>query len=322
MKASGRVLRCAQRGKKLLLCVALCAAGGALCLGSGIVREAVYGALTLCVRSVVPALFPFLILNALWVESGLAARLSWMLRGAASALLGVGCCSTPLLLGLIGGYPVGAGCIGAMARRGECTREEGERMLCFCCNTGPSFLAVGVGGAMLGSVRAGWLLYGAQVLSALCTGVLLRVLLGRVEGAPGTVRPPALRWDAALPVRAVSDAAPAMLKICGFAAAFGVLPALLGAAGEGLGHPLSPLGRALLTGFFEVSGGCAAAAGLGGRAALTLCGCLCGWGGVSVHLQCRAALEGSGLRMRGFAAVRLLQSALCGLFCLLLCKFF
>ena len=77
-----------------------------------------------------------------------------MLRGAASALLGVGCCSTPLLLGLIGGYPVGAGCIGAMARRGECTREEGERMLCFCCNTGPSFLAMGVGGAMLGSVRA------------------------------------------------------------------------------------------------------------------------------------------------------------------------
>ena len=50
-----------------------------------------------------------------------------------------------LLLGIISGYPVGAKIVTDLRNSNLCTKDEGERMLCFTNNSGPLFIIGTVG---------------------------------------------------------------------------------------------------------------------------------------------------------------------------------
>ena len=73
------------------------------------VREAAVKALALCAGTVIPSLFPFLALTSLLTALGfcewLSPYLSWLMSFLFRLL---GQSSGPLLLGLVGGYPIGA----------------------------------------------------------------------------------------------------------------------------------------------------------------------------------------------------------------------
>ena len=84
---------------------------------------------------------------------------------------GPGCAA--LILGLMAGYPLGAASAAGLVQRGEIKREEGERLLGFCNNSGPAFLLGAAGAGVFGSAKAGILLYISHVLAALTAGFLL-----------------------------------------------------------------------------------------------------------------------------------------------------
>lgn len=44
------------------------------------------------------------------------------------------------VLGLISGYPMGAKIVTDLRNNNNCTKDEGERMLCFTNNSGPLFI--------------------------------------------------------------------------------------------------------------------------------------------------------------------------------------
>ena len=123
---------------------------------------------------VIPALFPFLVVSRLFVATGSAAALGQLLVPLTRRMLGVsGPGGTAVLLGLLGGYPVGAQTAGELVRTGAVSQQEGQRLLLFCNNCGPAF-ALGVAGVgCFGSLRAGawlWLIHvSAAVLTALLT---------------------------------------------------------------------------------------------------------------------------------------------------------
>lgn len=69
-----------------------------------------------------------------------------------------GCASSALLLGLVGGYPIGAQTAAGLYRDRLLTREEAQRLLTFCNNANPVFLISVLGAGVFGSVRVGvWL---------------------------------------------------------------------------------------------------------------------------------------------------------------------
>ncbi|MCD7887318.1 MAG: sporulation protein, partial [Clostridiales bacterium] len=79
--------------------------------------------LALCAGVVVPALFPFFVLTSLAVSLGMAQLLGAALAPALGPLFrvsraGVGA----LALGLVGGYPVGAGAVRQLYQEGQCSR--------------------------------------------------------------------------------------------------------------------------------------------------------------------------------------------------------
>jgi len=305
-----------RREKAVLGGALLCLITAAFCLKSDLVDRAVGDSLQLCVQTVVPALFPFMVLNSVWVQSGFAAWLGGKLNGLTGRIFGVSGCGTPFFLGALGGFPLGAECICAMTAKGDCSREEAERMLAFCSNTGPSFLIAGVGGAMFGSTKTGLILYISQLLSAVLTGYIFCRIFGKLPMRRGINNP--VFFSGNMLVSAISGAAVSLLKICGFVTAFGVITALVGNAAGGLPDAL----RALLYGSLELTSGAVQAARAGGLAGVTVCGAICGWAGLSVHLQTMSAVREQGLQLGYYYRGKLLQSLLCAGFTLIFCKFF
>ena len=162
----------AMRGRWLW---ALAAAGLAvgLLVQAQTAADAVREGIDLCLRAVIPSLFPFFAVSSLLVSLGAADGAGRVLARPFRRLFrcgGAGCAA--LLLGLIGGYPVGARTAAELVRRGELSPAEGARLLTFCNNAGPAF-AIGVAGvSVFGSARTGAWLYLLHCAAALLTGLL------------------------------------------------------------------------------------------------------------------------------------------------------
>ena len=130
-------------------------------------------ALTLCAGTVIPALFPFIVVTGLLVRLGFGQWLAPDMAGLMASLFRLpGCAGSALLLGLVGGYPIGARTAAELYASGDLTRQEAERLLTFCNNSNPVFLISVLGVGVFGSVRAGLWLWLIHVCAAL-RGVLV-----------------------------------------------------------------------------------------------------------------------------------------------------
>ena len=290
-------------------CLAL---GGVLVLflaEAGFVRAAAAEALSLCAGSVIPALFPFLVVSSLLLSLGLGELLSPMLAGLMEPLFRVdGVGSSALLLGLVGGYPIGAKTAADLYRGGRLSRPEAERLLAFCNNSNPVFLISVLGVGVFGCVRAGVWLWLIHLLSALLTGLLFRNHGGPARRqAGGTAAFQAVSLSAAF-VAAVRESLSGMLSVCAFVTFFYVLARPLASLGGWLGAVLVGLTELFsLTPLLRPD-----------RFGFILASAMAGWGGLSVLCQTAAVLEGSGLRLQSCAAGKAVQGLLAGLLAALL----
>ena len=254
-------------------------------------RGAVWG-LELCLRLLIPSLLPLFALSGLMNRLGLGEALSHRLGGIMGRLFGIsGAGASAFLLGLCGGYPLGAATAAELYQSGRITREEGERLLAFCDNTGPSFAVAAVGMGAFQSAGAGLFLYAVHVLAAIVTGMLLRRTHSDSGSAAATGPLP---FPTAL-TAAVSAAGKAMLGVCVWVIVFSALLHVLNARGtlDMLAGALAvftglELGfcRALLWSFFELSGTVGLMAMLPlSPLSLALAAFALSWGGLCVHFQ-------------------------------------
>ena len=159
--------------------------------------QGVRDGISLCLASVIPALFPFFVAAQLLTSLGAAEVLGRAAGPLFRRLFGIdGAGAAAFLLGLIGGYPVGAKAAGSLVRQGFLSPEDGARLLTFCNNAGPAFILGIVGNGVFHSSRAGVWLYLLHAASATAVGLLLC----RTGGA---TKPPAVP----LPPRPVRSAA-------------------------------------------------------------------------------------------------------------------
>ena len=289
-------------GTAALLLLALF--GAALLLFPAESAAAAREGVTLCLTTVLPALFPFFVLSSLLVQSRVPRLLSRALAGFMHPLFGVsGAGASALILGLLGGYPIGARTVAELYARGEVEQDEAEQLLVFCNNSGPGFFLGVCGTAVFDSARAGAYLYLIHVFSALVTGVLLRRELGLPRRKPTQGRSAPLDLAAALPA-AVQGAFAAVGSVCAFVIFFMVLLRLMMLIP--LLSALPPLPRAALFGFVEMTNGVAALPST--RAGFVLCAAIMNWGGLSVQAQTRAMLAESGLSARRCALGKAVQT--------------
>lgn len=292
--------------RALPLTVAACALASLVLCPDAAAKSAQAG-LRLCAEMLIPSLLPFFIVSGLLRLLGLPGVLGRVVEPVTARLFSLsGAGASALLLGLTGGYPLGAAAIASLTRDGHMTREEAERVLGFCNNSGPAFLIGAAGTGVFHDRKLGVLLYLTHVLAAVILGVLMTPRRAkRVSRERAQIK--ALSIGEALP-QAVREAIDAMLTVCGFAVTFSVVTGLLDSIGV-LGAAAALLAetfdgapqffRALLSGLLEVGSGIGAMQGLPAtRQNAALVAFLIGFGGVSVHCQTAAVMAGTGVKRR------------------------
>jgi len=277
--------------------------------------------LSLAFTVLFPALFPFFVVSSLLLRLGWADRLGRAAAPVLAPLLGVdGVFAAALLLGLAGGYPVGARSVAALCESGACSRAEAEHALAFCNNAGPAFILGAVGGGLFHSAAVGLALLAVHAASALLTGLLFRRAAPRITAAAPCRHAPAERFAPAFTASVTSSFA-AALNVAAFVVFFAVVTRLLTLSGLlplasralALLPGVSPaVADALLAGAVELTGGLAALAArpVSRTGALVCASALLAWGGLSVHMQTLSVLGDTGLSPRLYFRGKLTQTAL------------
>lgn len=285
------------------------------------VSAAAAGAVDMCLKVLIPSLLPFFVISSLFISTGAAERLSGRLSGFTSKLLGLpGGCAAAVMMGLAGGYAVGARTAFDLYDKRICTADECSRLLPVCTTCGPAYVFSAVGAALFCSVRAGAVIYICHILSAMACGIASGISSGqRHQKTPqcpaGRVKP----ITAGMFTSAVTGAAAAMPGICGFVIFFSALTAFLSRCGlfdmicGMLGVFPAGLTRALSSGIIEMTGGVSAlsACGVPLPAAMAAAAFLVSWGGFSVHFQIMSLLGGRPISMRTYFISKSAQAILC-----------
>lgn len=250
--------------------------------------------LSICSAVIIPTLYPFMILSGMLTDSPLCTRPPRLVGVVTKRLFRLpACCGGAIMLSLFGGYPAGALAIGRLYDSGQITAAQARRMTLFCINGGPGFIVSTVGAGLLGSTRAGWLLFAAHAATSVGMGMILAHTNGaradEVDAPPHTA-------VHARPIAAiVQDTCSALLTMCGFV----LLASAALSVWEASGLPLwlqhitgrnASVWSAAVSALTEVSCGCIALAGTGRAAPFWLSLCL-GWGGLSVQGQLAVALK-------------------------------
>ena len=273
----------------------------------------------LCAHTMIPALLPLMVISEWMVRGNIGRRLADVppfrflcgLPGFSRA----GRCA--FLMGILCGFPIGGRVAAGYYRRGQLSEEEFSRLICVCNLPSTAFLIGGVGVGLFSSIPLGRWLCVLTLLAALMSGVLFRLLLSNQRlGKERMTLGDAFdeRGETNAFPAALASAAESVLNVCVTVMLFCSLTRVLDAVLTDLGIGIGGVGRAVLLGFFELSGGVSAvASALPPTAAAIACGALIGWGGLSVHCQIFAVCRGCPVPLVRFWLSRLLQAALCAL---------
>ena len=270
----------------------------ALILDSKTALEGATEGINLCIRSVVPALFPFFVLSTI---------LTGNLSGKGSSFIRPICklCSVPeggeiiLITGLLGGYPVGAQSVCQLYADRRITKEESRRLLGFCNNAGPAFI-FGMSSCLFQNRLAPLMLWIIHVLSALITGILLpNISTARIN--PSAAKTVNLAQTMQTTVRS-------MTFVCAWVIVFRTV---LSFAKRWFLWLLPTEIQLVITGMTELTNGYLDLTMLQNeRLRFILAGIFLAFGGLCVMLQTASVLVQSGLDMGFYLPGKLIQTAI------------
>lgn len=253
--------------------------------------EAIRSGLQVCGHSILPTLFPFFVLTELWVSMGYAHTISRLLGPITQRLFHLpGSAASAMVLGAVGGYPIGAVTASKLYQDGQLTKSETEHCLFFCNNAGPAFIIGLVGGVIFQNMALGYLLWAIHLCAALLLGLLFRPA-AKIHGK--TVVSPSVNTGPFLPAltEAIRHGGATAIQVCIFVLFFSVVTAQLG---EYLPNTLPSF---LLLSSLELAGGISklSALELPTTVQFVLYSGLLGWGGLCVHCQSLSVLNQAGI---------------------------
>ncbi len=227
----------------------------------------------LCIRTVIPSLFPFFVLSGVLVSSMMGMKipggvflgnLLGIPRGAESILI----------TAFLGGYPVGAKAVRDAWANGQLDKDTAEHLLSFCNNAGPAFL-FGMAAPMFSDSYTGWILWGIHIVGALTAGMFFRA------------EPRSVSSLSSVGQTSLSDALKSSLsvtaQVCGWVVLFRIVNGFLS---RWILWLLPPAGQAAVAGFLELANGCLSLGSIPKEELrFLICSAILAFGGVCVTMQ-------------------------------------
>ena len=279
---------------------------------SRVAMEGAQRGLALCAQTLLPSLFPFLVLSELLVALGVGNLIRPQITRPIMALFGIsekGAVS--FLLGCVCGFPVGTTSAVSYAERGEMSKEELHRVSLFCNNPSSGFLLAAVGEGLLGNRSAGVALLIITLLSAVLVGILLRLLFGKITSVQctRTHAGPERALSVNVLATSVCRAGRAFLTVSAFVIFFSCITECLSHVLDAVALPV-PFAVAF-HGILEMTGGIGrATATMATDQAFRATAFFASFAGVSVCLQILACAEGHNLSVLRLLAAKALQAGI------------
>ena len=268
-------------------------------------KNAVKSALDVCAVGLIPSLFPFVVLVSIINSSGLSQRISKIVGVPLGVIFGISeSASSAIILGALGGFPIGAVCTRELYTSAEITKSDAERLITFTNNASPAFCIGVVGASFFGDTAFGVRLYLCQMISGVTVGILQRKkVCAQSVSKNGTEHIDLARTVTA----AISNGALTMLTICAFAVFFAVVGDALCTT---VRHYFGDMFATLVGATCEITLGARTSVTLGGNISRILCAFAVGWSGISVHMQVSSILADTKISMRRYYLCKLMQGIL------------
>lgn len=284
-------------GKKISVLVAVMGIA-ALILDTETAVNGAKGGIELCIATVIPSMFPFFILSGVITSS--IPRRNVPAFSILCRLLKIPDHGLPLLLiGLLGGYPIGAKTVSHARAKGLLDLETARRMSIICNQAGPSFL-FGMVASSFTMKWTGWLLWLIIILSAVLTGLLM-------PGQHCQCAAPQKVSSLSFP-EAMTGALRAMANVCGWVILFRVAISMLF---KWVLWILPIPWQITSCGLLEMANGCIMlrqVSNIGLR--FVLAAVFLSFGGCCVMLQTASVFERTGIRIYDYFPGKCLQCAI------------
>ena len=264
--------------------------------------------LEMCASVVIPSLFPFMVISSFASRVGVSRKIYAVADGVMRRVFHLpGDAVTAVVFGLLGGFPVGCSAVAQLYKDGRITQEQAQRLTLFCINAGPGFTVTAVGTVMLGSTKAGLILFAALCLSSVIIGFFLRF----TAPVPEKKQNYSLLQTSVLSafVDATEHGAKSMLRICAWVSLFFCIFSIVGDMG------LNKTVQTVIMCVAETTSGCKAAAETGN---IFIVAATLGWSGFCVVCQIMGDVRCVGTPISALLAFRAVHAGLSTVICRLL----
>jgi len=259
----------------------------------------------LCLNIILPSLLPFFVVSRLILDTGAIYTIGRLLEPVMKPVFNLpGNAAFPLIAGWLSGYPAGAKYTADLYEKKLLTREQAQRLLAFCNNSGPLFIAGAVGTGFFGSPRIGLTLLLCHILASITVGIGMG-FASRIKKQPDLKKAVSAEnkpegLSGKLLTNAVVDSVMILLRISGtiiFFAVFvqaldnigfftliGKIPALI----SGIDYSYNDIIKAFFAGSLEITYGLyilSMSSSVPLQLKIIITGFLCGFGGFSVYTQ-------------------------------------
>lgn len=282
---------------KWIVTAFLCAA---LIAFSSDTAQGIREAFLLCTDVLIPSIFPFMALTCIagaasgTKDDGRVGKLFSKVFCCPASTAGV------WIFSMLGGYPVGASMSAQMLERGEITPSQSKTLTLICFNAGPAFVINALGMGMLGSKKAGAVVFAAVCTAAVLTGIVAGRICKSDVNYDKSVNEAKKNSLAQAVVQGVYTAGRNMLGICAWVLFFSAVISLV------LLLPVKKEVQDVAVMLLEVTQGCArGAAGF----SLPAMAAFVSFGGVCVLCQVLSIAHKSTVKLSDILVTRLFSAA-------------
>ena len=269
--------------------------------------------LKLFFQSVLPGLFPFMLLTKLITELGFLFQITPKFDKLSRKLFGTpGVSFYAFFMSILSGYPIGAKIISDLYSKGLITEQEAQKMSVFCTTSGPIFVIGSVGSIMFNSLKIGIIIYASHIISSIVMGVFYN-LLTRKNQPSSTIQIKLLKQNNAnLLNDAINQTITSLFVVAAYITIFYLLTEVLESISvislitNTLTKLTRPLGihpstiKGITYGFLEVTRGAKELSQSITPLSISLCCGIISFSGLSINLQMMSFLKTAKIKARNF----------------------
>ncbi len=267
------------------------------------IKAGVIEGLEICFYTIIPSLFPFMVLSSYITKSNVISYFYGFLSPVSRFIFRLPPCTIPaIIMSNIGGFPVGIKMTNDLHSKGQITDNQAMRMCFFCMNGGPAFVITAVGVNMLHSMKAGIIIYVSLVLSSLILGIITSFLGDKNE--LNIEKKKEMQKPLSCLSASVSDSLNSVFGISAWVVLFSSLICCIGRFNVNNSVYLC------IVSVLEVTKGCI---NITGKMPLSIISAIIGFGGVCVHCQVLSYIKNMSVKYTHFIVSRILNGALSAL---------